>query len=82
MVVLVTPDDGDMIPSMRLLGVETPPPLAAPFIAAAERPKYGFGFDPAELEFRKANESALEMVIAAVEDEGESCPNAARLNPA
>lgn len=83
MVVLVTPDDGGIIPSMRLLGVEAQPPLAAAaFIAAAEMPKYGFGFDPEEFEFKKANESAREMVIAAVEDEGESCPNAARLNPA
>src|ERR1700743_1971698 len=56
MVVLVTPDDGDIIPSMRLLGVEAPPPPAAAFIAAAEMPKYGFGFDPAELELKKANE--------------------------
>lgn len=84
MVVLVTPDDdGNMIPSMRLLGVEAPP-LPPAFIAAAELPKYGFGLDPAEeFEFKKAKESAREMVIAAaVEDEGESCPNAARLNPA
>lgn len=84
MVVLVTPDDdGNMIPSMRLLGVEVPP-LPPAFVATTEVPKYGFGLDPAEeFEFKKANESAREMVIAAaVEDEGESCPNAARLKPA